>query len=145
MKDRDAVDPLSIDNREGLAQFLEGMSDGDIASMADSVDVNQVLERVFSAMVRDANPASAPDHAVVEWMIPLPRGAAATWTMTFANRACVAVLGPSPTADLRLRVALAPFLRLIAGQHTGMSLLSSGKLKVKGSLVLAASMESWFV
>ena len=52
--------------------------------------------------------------------------------------------GSERPATVTLSLSLPNFLRLIAGELNGMQAFMSGALKLKGDMMLAQTMQTWF-
>lgn len=139
-------DISEIDDREGLVEFLQTHTDDEIVALAATVDVEDVLGRVFASMERDFAAGSGPsDAVVVQWNVTTPDGVTHIWQITAERDRCTCVSGAQSKADVTLTTSLARFLRLIGGEVNGLKLLATGRLKLKGDLMLATSIEAWFV
>lgn len=70
----------------------------------------------------------------------------ATWVMDFKNKGTLTKVsdGNIPKGDVQLALKDADFMRMAHGKANGQKLFMSGKLKVKGNLMKATSIESLF-
>lgn len=112
-------------------------------AMADPVTRAVVLGAVFAGMPQRVRGDRIDGvTATICWRI----GAAPDcWTVVIDRGDCVVrpgMTGEIPTVTLELGTVA--FLRMIAGQTGGMALVLSGKLRIKGSLVIARHLEDWF-
>ncbi|MEU2033797.1 SCP2 sterol-binding domain-containing protein [Nocardia amamiensis] len=102
-----------------------------------------VLHAIFAEMpLRLLGDRVSGVESVVCWRIGQPQQ---VWTVTVAGAACTVHEGNStvrPTVTLELETV--PFLRMIAGQVGGMALMTTGRLRIKGSLTAARKIEDWF-
>jgi hypothetical protein len=140
------VDPTQINDREELAEFLTGRDDGEINQIALDVGVAGILSRVFEQMAQDFDPGNGPrDDVVVRWDIRGPDGLVHTWRMVARPDGCSVEEGQPHEPRVTLKVSLVVFLKLVTGLISGMRALSTGKLKLKGDLMLATSIDKWFL
>ena len=61
-----------------------------------------------------------------------------------AGGACTVSKGAAKEATVALTLAAPDFLRLITGKLNGVNAFMSGKLKLKGDMMLAQTMQGWF-
>jgi hypothetical protein len=140
------IDPRDIEDREGLAMFLEGKADPAINDAALAVGSGTILAKVFSAMEHDYDPANGPkDRVVVQWSVKVPEGGIDAWQLAADRERCVATQGTPDKPDITLTVGMPAFLKIVVGKLSGLKALSTGKLKLKGELMLATSIEGWFL
>jgi hypothetical protein len=140
------VDPTQIKDRDELAAFLAGRDDREIDQVALDVGVVGILARVFEQMARDFDPGNGPrDDVVVQWDVSGPDGRVHTWQMVARPDGCSVVEGALGKPRVTLRVGLVTFLKLVTGLVSGMRALSTGKLKLRGDLMLATSIDKWFL
>lgn len=112
-------------------------------SMSDALSRELVLAAVFREMPARMRPDRAGrKRTVLRWRIGDP---AAVWTVVIDAGVCTAHSGVTDEIpDLTVELAMVPFLRLIAGQVGGFALATSGRMRIKGSLLLARKLEDWF-
>ncbi len=140
------IDPTEIEDREGLTLFLEGKTDQDIDEAAKAVGSDKILVKVFRTMERDYDPQNGPTElVVVQWDVKVPEGTVQSWQLTVDTERCVAEESAAAKPDIILSMGTATFLKVVAGQLSGIKALSTGKLKLKGDLMLATSIDAWFV
>lgn len=140
------ADPLLITTRDELTEFLRVHNESEINETALRAGVAEVLARVFGQMGRDFDPANGPSgEVVVQWDIRGPDGQVYAWQIAARPDACTVAAGTPKTPKVTLRMSLVTFLRLVTGLTSGLKALSTGKLKLKGDLMLATSIDKWFL
>jgi len=112
-------------------------------SMSDALSRELVLAAVFREMpARMRTDRTARERTVVRWRIGDP---AAVWTVVVDLGGCTTHSGPTDEIpDVTVELEMVPFLRLIAGQVGGFALTATGRLRIKGNLLLARKLEDWF-
>jgi hypothetical protein len=139
------TNPLAISDRQQLAAFLDGKSDARILEEAHAVGPDKVLARVFQVMEAEYDTSMAPGEDVtVLWEIAEPGGNTHQWHIIARPDGCSCAPGAGPRPDVTLRLGVITFLGIMSGRVGGMKALSTGKLKLKGDLFLAMSIEKWF-
>ena len=137
-------DTGEVDNREALAQLLEGHSDEEINEFVAQTGVDELLGQVFEGMRAAFLPErAAGQSAVAQWDIVAPDGTH-TYQLKMAEGAATVSQGTPDTPRVTLSLALADFLRFVSGQLDGMQAFMSGKLKLGGDMMFATTMQSWF-
>jgi putative sterol carrier protein len=132
--------PLS----SGLASMLEGRSDDEVNSFVKEAGYDAVLGQVFSGMQARFLPDKAADHnAVIQYDINTPDGAE-SYQAVVAYGTCTVGKGTDADPSVTLVLSLPDFLRLISGQLNGVQAFMSGKLKIRGDMMLAQTMQAWF-
>lgn len=104
----------------------------------------QVLDTIFARLPSRFRPDRAgTTEAVIHWNITSPSGTT-TYEVAISSGACTS--GPVTSSDPRLALTLggADFLILIAGAANPTMMFMTGKLKVKGDPMLAASIANFF-
>lgn len=131
-------------NAEQLGQMIQGQSDAEIIEAVQSMGTDTVLSQAFQGMKDAFLPERATGQsAVIQWDITAPEGTR-SWQLRVENGTCSLAEGSTATPRVTLGLALADFLRFLAGQLDGMQAFMSGKLRVSGDLMLAQSMQAWF-
>src|SRR5437016_6045451 len=67
-----------------------------------------------------------------------------SYHVVVADGTCSTGPGAGQEATVTLALSAPDFLRLISGKLNGMQAFMSGKLKLKGDMMLAQSMQTWF-
>ena len=134
----------SIDPRQQLSQLLEGRTDLEILENLGQLDVDETLGAIFEEMTKRFHPErAAGQDGVVQWEILTPQGTK-TFQVTIEHGTCTSEVGASKTPRVTLTLAIADFLRFIAGTLDGMQAFMTGKLRLAGDLMFAQSMQQWF-
>jgi putative sterol carrier protein len=127
------------------AALVAEASDEDLErGMAENREL--VLGQVFNRMPERFRADKAGDlDAVLEWRI---RGAAGgghdRWQLAIRNGACSVVQDGDEDPTVTLTIGPVEFLKLITGNASGPAMFAFGKLKVRGDLLLAARIQSFF-
>ena len=104
-----------------------------------------LLGEIFRRMPEQFVPERAAGiDAVIEWEITSPDGEADTWQLTIRDGRCTCVRDGDARPDIAYRIGPVDFLKLIAGVEKGPKLFVFGRLRIRGNVMLAARMESWF-
>lgn len=137
-------DATSITSQEDLAALLEGRTDEEVTSVVTELGTDGVIEQIAHAMVqRFRSDRAAGVDAVIQWDISSPDGVH-SFHLVVADGECSTGTGPGNAPRVTLGLALADFLRFVAGQLEGMAAFMSGKLKLSGDMMFAQQMQSWF-
>jgi putative sterol carrier protein len=139
--DTSAVDP---------AEFAQGISqatDKQLDELMSGPMREQILEEIFSRMEQHFRAESAGDtDAVIHWRI---KGGSDEgydrWETVIANGACAVHKGyESEEARVTFTIGGGDFLKLVTGNAAGPTLFITGKLKIKGDMMFAASAAGLF-
>lgn len=127
------------------AALVADASDEDLKrGVAENRDL--LLGEVFKRMPERFRADKAGDlDAVVEWRIGgRADGGHDRWQLAIRDRGCT--LAPEGDDDPTVTLSVGPvdFLKLITGNASGPMLFAFGKLKVRGDLLLAARIQSFF-
>ena len=120
-------------------QLAEGMSNPEGRKM--------VLDEIFKRMAEHVEPDKIKGtDAIVHFTITdKPGGGADTYEVVIKDGDLT--VNDSPTSDnprVALSAAPVPFLKLVTGNESGPGLFMTGKLKIKGDLMFATQMTSFF-
>jgi putative sterol carrier protein len=127
-----------------LKATIAGKSDGEITAFVEQAGVETVLNEIFTQMCVRFLPDKAPGkNAVVQYDITAGDGVHSHQVIV-ADGSCTTAAGSERPATVTLALSLPNFLRLIAGELNGMQAFMSGALKLKGDMMLAQTMQSWF-
>ena len=140
------VDPSQIDANE-LARNMALATDEQLAELMAGPMRGQILAEIFRRMAEHFRADSARDtDAVIHWRIGgRPGDDYDRYETVIANGACDAHEGyEQEEARVTFTIGGADFLRLVTGNAAGPMLFMSGKLKIKGDLMFAASAASLF-
>ena len=140
------IDPTQIDANE-LAQNMAQATDEQLAELMAGPMRGQILSEIFRRMSEHFRADSARDtDAVIHWRI----GGRSDdefdrYETVIADGACDAHEGyQHEEARVTFTIGGADFLRLVTGNAAGPMLFMSGKLKIKGDMMFAASAASLF-
>ena len=135
---------LSVNTSKELASLLEGRSDQEINEVVKSLGTDAALEKVFEGMTKAflADKAKG-ESAVIHWDIKGPDGQV-TYQVKVADGHCSAAKGTPDAARVTLSASLPDFLRIITGKLNGTMAFFTGKLKLSGDVMFAATQERWF-
>jgi hypothetical protein len=97
-------------------------------------------------MPEQIDPARTADvDAVIEWEITGPeRDACDSWQLTVSRGTCTCVRDGDADPDVSYRIAPVDFVKLITGIESGPKMFVFGKLRIRGNLMMAARVPSWF-
>ncbi|MBA2546468.1 MAG: SCP2 sterol-binding domain-containing protein [Solirubrobacterales bacterium] len=131
-----------------LAGMVGKLSDEQLAEgMADPGNRKRILDEIFNRMAEHVDPAKIADlDAVIHFVITdAPGGGADTYEAVFKDGAVT--VNEEPTTDepkVAITAPPVPFLKLVTGQESGPAMFMTGKLKIKGDLMFASQMASFF-
>ncbi len=135
---------LSISTPSELARLIEGRSDAEIDIGTAVTGVDKALDQVFSGMVEHFLPRKGPrKRSVVQFDIQTSDGVRVYQFVADRNGASYH-RDEGESANVRLRVELANFLRMVAGKLDAIKALAKGKVKVRGNILLARGVQGWF-
>ncbi len=135
-----------IDANE-LAQNMAKATDEQLAELMAGPMRGQILSEIFRRMAEHFRADAAREtDAVLHWRIGGgPDGAVDEYETVIANGACTAHEGfQQDDARVTFTIGGADFLRLVTGNAAGPMLFMSGKLKIEGDMMFAASAASLF-
>jgi hypothetical protein len=138
-----AIDP---DDFEQLSAAVNSMSGDELVRTIQQQEggIDAFLDRLFAAMEGSFLPEKAgARQATVVYDIATPEGTK-QWSMRVADGRCQIEPGPMEGSTAALSSSLADFLGLITGKVNPMTVLMTGKVKVKGDLFLLREAERWF-
>jgi putative sterol carrier protein len=131
-----------------LAARVARASDEQLAEgMSDPAGRKMVLDEIFRRLAEHVDPAAIKDlDAVIHFVITdAPGGGSDAYEAVFKDGA-VAVNDEPTSEDPKVTIIAAPvpFLKLVTGQESGPAMFMTGKLKLKGDLMFASRMTSFF-
>jgi putative sterol carrier protein len=141
-----AIDPSQIDANE-LAKNMAAATDEQLAELMSGPMRSQILAEIFRRMSEHFRADSARDtDAVIHWLIEgRPGGGADQYETAISDGTCEAHEGfESDSPRVTFTIGGADFLRLVTGNAAGPMLFMSGKLKINGDMLFAASAASLF-
>ncbi len=131
-----------------LAAMVGQVSDEQLAEgMANPEGRKMVLDEIFKRMAEHVDPNAAKDlDAVIHFVITdAPDGGSDTYEAVFKDGEVT--VNDEPTTEepkVTIIAAPVPFLKLVTGQDSGPAMFMTGKLKIKGDLMFASRMTSFF-
>ncbi len=127
-----------------LAGVVKEMSDEELAQQIKNLGTDEVLKGIFDGMQQAFLPdKAAGTEATLQYDINTDDGQK-QWRVEIAKGACTTSEGPATDPRLTLELGLIDFIRLIFGQTQGQQLFMSGKLKLKGDMMFAMQMQTFF-
>ena len=141
-----AFDVTEIDPAQ-FASTIASASDEQLAEAMSGPQRDQILDEIFNRMATHFRSEQAADtEAVIHWRIGgRADGGQDEFETVISGGACDAHRG-FQRSDPRLVFTIGgpDFLRLVSGNAAGPQLFMSGKLKIEGDLIFAASAASLF-
>jgi len=130
-----------------LAQLVAATGDEQLAEgMSDPAGRKATLDEIFRRMAEHVEPEKADGtSAVVHFKIlDRPDGGYDHYEVVLEGGACTITDQPAKEPRVTLRIGPVDFLKLVSGNANGPMLFMSGKLKIEGDLMFAATMTSLF-
>jgi putative sterol carrier protein len=138
-----AVDILTVSDRVGLADAIDGKSDDEINRTLTGQSAT-VVTRVAERMKLYFQPQRAPkQRVVIQYQVKSPDGVLPFQVTLDAGR-CDVMEGTAEHPTVTLNMSLPNFLRLASGKLGGLTALMTGRLDVSGDVLLARKVQSWF-
>lgn len=135
---------LNISKPSELARLIEGRSDVEINIGTSVTGVDKALEQVFRGMLEHYLPRKGPrKRSVVQFEIQSPEGER-VYQFIADRSGSTYQKGARESANVKIKVELANFLRMVAGKLDSIKALALGKVKVRGNILLARGVQSWF-
>ncbi len=135
----DAPDPAEI------ARIIATVDNSTLEDEITARGVDDVLAQVFAEMGRRFLPQRAPGRtAVIQYDVRLRDGSVRSWQLDIAGGACAVAPGAGGQPQVTAEMALPTFLRVLTGSLDPMMAFMGGDLKVRGDLLLASQMQTWF-
>lgn len=104
-----------------------------------------VLRAIFTAMARRFVPAAADGFTGdLHYALRTAGGGVRSWTVRVGRDAARALPGPPPEPSLTVRLGVADFARMAAGELDPGRALLDGRLDVEGDLALAMKLGPMF-
>lgn len=135
---------IDISTPSQLRKLLAGRADAEIEAGVMVTGTDTALDKVFEGMVEHFLPEKAgKKRAVIQFSVRTPDGDK-TYYLSIDNGDCSYSRGQHRDPNVTLMIRLPNFMRLIAGELDGIVALMQGHIKVKGNILLARSLQSWF-
>jgi putative sterol carrier protein len=129
---------------EDFAVLVKDHDDDTLRATFRAVGTEQALNRVFAIMQeRYLAEAAGEIDATVQWRIS-DDGQEYPYVVELRAEACETRAGRADRPDTTLKIDLARFARIAAGQANGVKLLLTRKLKASGDIALAKRLPSLF-
>jgi putative sterol carrier protein len=141
-----SIDPREIDAAE-LAQNMSQATDEQLAELMSGPMREQILDEIFRRMEEHFRPDAARDtQAVIWWRIDgRGDGGQDEYETVITGGTCTVNRGlQSESSRVTFTIGGADFLRLVTGNAAGPTLFMSGRLKIEGDMMFAASAASLF-
>ena len=140
------IDPAAVDPAAFVKAIAETPEDQLAAGMADEQVRTLVLDGIFSQMAEHFDAQKAGDtEAVLEWRIlDKPGGGADRYQVVVTGGGCKVEKGGTNTPRVTFTMKPVDFLKLVTGNAAGPMLFMTGKLKIDGDLMFAATVQSLF-
>ena len=140
------IDPASIDPA-AFAQAIRDTPDDQLAAgMADEKMRALVLDGIFERMEAHFDGAKAGStEAVIEWRIlDGPDGREDRYQVVVAGGTCSVEKDGQHAPRVMFKLKPVDFLKLVTGAVAGPMMFMTGKLKIDGDVMFAASVQSLF-
>lgn len=129
---------------EEVAKIVPELSDQQLKAEIDSLDADTVLKRIFLGMEEAFHPSEAAGvRAIIRFDIATADDEK-SWTLVIDEGDCRASPGRAESPRLIVRIEIADFVRMIAGQVDPAQLFANGKLDVGGDMMFAMQALSFF-
>jgi putative sterol carrier protein len=129
---------------EQFAEIVKGLSDEELSESIKNLGVDEVLKNIFDGMQDAFQPNKAQGvNSTLQYDIVTDDGTK-QWTVEIADGKCTTSEGAATDPRLTLELTLVDFVRLIFGQAQGQQLFMTGKLKLKGDMMFAMQMQTFF-
>jgi putative sterol carrier protein len=131
-------------SEQDLATILDGRSDDEVDGFVKQAGYDVVLGNVFSEMKARFLPDKAAGRTgVIQYEIKTLDGDE-VYQVEVTGGQCSAGKGSEKEPSVILVLTLPDFLRLISGRLNAVQAFMSGKLKVRGDMMVAQTMQAWF-
>ena len=130
--------------RQALGALIDGRSDHQIVDGVLQRGVESVLDQVFTGMTEAFLAEKAGSQSAVIQYDILVGGETYTYQLKIADGTCAMVRGTPDRARTTLVAPVPDFLRLITGKLGGMMPFMTGRLKIRGDMLFAQTMQGWF-
>ena len=140
------VDPAAVDPGQFVKAIAETPDDQLAAGMADEQVRGVVLDGIFSQMAEHFDGQKAGDtDAVLEWKIlDKPGGGYDRYQVVVTGGACAVEKDGKHEPRVTFKLKPVDFLKLVTGNAAGPTMFMTGKLKIDGDLMFAATVQSLF-
>jgi len=135
---------IRISTPSQLRKLISGRSEEEIEAAVHVLGPDVALDKVFQGMVDHFLPEKASRRCVVaQFSVRTPQGDKA-YHLFAGGGSCRYGRGRHEAPNVTLLLRLPSLLRIAAGELDGVVALVRGQVKVKGNILLARSLQSWF-
>jgi putative sterol carrier protein len=128
-----------------FASLVKSTPKAELEAVLAGDDRAPLLDAIFARIPGQFRPDNAAGQsAVIEWNITGGPNGTDTFQVTVADGACTVSRGATAEPRVAFSLGGVEFLNLITGQSDPMMMFMTGKVKVKGDMVLAASIPKLF-
>ncbi len=140
------IDPAAVDPAAFVKAIAETPDEQLAAGMADEQVRAMVLDGIFSQMASHFDGQKAGDtEAVIEWQIlDRPGGGHDRYQVVITGGTCSVEKEGEHAPRVTFKLKPVDFLKLITGNAMGPMMFMTGKLKIDGDLMFAATVQSLF-
>ncbi len=140
------IDPAAVDPAAFVKAVAETPEDQLAAGMADEQVRTVVLDGIFSQWAEHFDRQKAADtEAVLEWRIlDKPGGGHDRYQVVISKGNCTVERDGEHAPRVTFTLKPVDFLKLVTGNAMGPMLFMTGKLKIDGDLMFAATVQSLF-
>lgn len=136
---------IDISTPSQLKKLLGGRNDAEIEAGVMVTGTDVALDKVFQGMVDHFLPEKAgKKRAVIQFSVRTQNDGDKLYYLSFDSGTCRYSRGQHNDPNVTLMLKLPNFMRLVAGELDGIVALMQGHIKVKGNILLARSLQSWF-
>ncbi|KAJ3270392.1 hypothetical protein HDV01_007858 [Terramyces sp. JEL0728] len=107
----------------------------------DSSAIFQQIEKGLAASPADKEAAIKKTKAIFQFDVKNKEGKVQQWTLDLKSQGTVKTGAASPKADIIIAVADADFVNLASGKLQGQKAFMTGKIKIKGNMMLATKLD----
>jgi putative sterol carrier protein len=140
------VDPAAVDSAAFVKAIKDTPDDQLAAGMADDQVRSLVLDGIFNQMAEHFDGKGAGDtEAVLEWKIfDKPGGGYDRYQVVIDKGQCRIEKDGEHSPRVTFKLKPVDFLKLVTGNAAGPMMFMTGKLKIDGDLMFAATVQSLF-
>lgn len=143
------TEPIDVDiqslSADEFAALVADHDDDTLLATFRAIGTGRALDRIFADMEAHARPEKIKGtDATVQWHVT-DDGEQHSYVVELSpDGSCSTRRGEADEPDTTLKIDLARFARVAAGQASGVKLLLTRKLKASGDVNLARKLESFF-
>lgn len=134
---------LDISTPSQLRRLIAGRGDEEIEAGIAVTGTDTALRQIFEGMVDHYLPHKGPrKRTVVEFSVRTSEGDKIYQFV--ADKEASYHEGARESANVTLLLRITTFLRMVSGELDGILALAQGKVKVRGNILVARNVQSWF-